>query len=55
MNLLGGGLFSRFTARVVGAGGRPGLRMAVVPFMTRSILATIDHIPATRETDHEAQ
>ena len=37
--LLGGGLFSRLTARVVGTGIRMGLRMAVIPFITQSIVA----------------
>jgi hypothetical protein len=36
--LLGGGLFSRFTARLAGAGMRVGLRLAVVPVVTQSIL-----------------
>jgi hypothetical protein len=37
--VLGGGLFSRITARIVGNGLRIGLRMAVVPFVTQSLLA----------------
>jgi hypothetical protein len=48
--LLGGGLFSRFTARVVGAGVRLGLRMAVVPFITQSLVAAVDGL---RHSDHQ--
>jgi hypothetical protein len=36
--LLGGGLFSRFTARLMGAGLRVGLRLAVVPVVTQSLI-----------------
>ena len=35
--VLGGGLFSALTGRVVATGGRLGLRLAVVPFMSQSI------------------
>jgi hypothetical protein len=49
--LLGGGLFSPFTARVVAVGMRAGLRMAVVPLLTQGILAAINDIPTTKETD----
>ena len=37
--VLGGGLFSRITARLVGAGARVGLRMAVVPLMAQGLIA----------------
>lgn len=36
--LLGGGLFSRLTFRILGAGVRIGLRMGLVPLMTQSIV-----------------
>jgi hypothetical protein len=36
--VLGGGLFSRVTARIVSAGLRVGLRMAVVPLMARTLV-----------------
>ncbi len=35
--VLGGGLFSALTGRVVATGVRLGLRLAVVPFMSQSI------------------
>jgi hypothetical protein len=37
--VLGGGLFSRLTARIVGTGIRIGLRTALLPFVTESLLA----------------
>ena len=37
--VLGGGLFSRLTARIVGTGIRVGFRMVLVPFVTQSIVA----------------
>ena len=37
--VLGGGLFSRLTARIVGAGIRIGLRTALLPFVTESLVA----------------
>jgi hypothetical protein len=46
--VLGGGLFSRLTARVVGAGLRIGLRMAAVPLMTQGLVALGDGLRAQR-------
>jgi len=37
--VLGGGLFSRLTARIVGTGIRIGLRTAVLPFVAEGLLA----------------
>ena len=36
--LVGGGLFSRLTARLVGLGVRVGMRMAVVPVVTQGLV-----------------
>ena len=36
--VLGGGLFSRLTARIVGTGIRIGLRTALLPFVTEGLL-----------------
>ncbi len=36
--LVGGGLISRFTARIVGAGLRIGLRVAALPFVSQRIV-----------------
>ncbi len=36
--VLGGGLFSRLTARIVGTAIRIGLRTAVLPFVTEGLL-----------------
>jgi hypothetical protein len=36
--LLGGGLFSRLTARLVGTGIRIGLRTALLPFVTEGLV-----------------
>ncbi len=36
--VLGGGLFSRLTARILGTGIRIGLRTAVLPFVTEGLL-----------------
>ena len=36
--VLGGGLFSPLTARIVGLGIRMGLRLAAVPFLQREVL-----------------
>jgi hypothetical protein len=36
--VLGGGLFSRLTARIVGTAIRIGLRTALLPFVTESLL-----------------
>jgi hypothetical protein len=40
--VLGGGLFSRLTARIVGAGLRIGFRVAAVPLMTQGLVALSD-------------
>ena len=37
--VLGGGLSSRLTARIVGAGIRIGLRTALLPFVAESLIA----------------
>jgi hypothetical protein len=37
--VLGGGLFSRLTARILGAGVRIGLRTALLPFVAESLVA----------------
>jgi hypothetical protein len=37
--LLGGGLFSKLTARLLGTGLRIGLRVAFIPFVTQSLAA----------------
>ncbi len=36
--LLGGGLFSRLTARILGTGIRIGLRTALLPFVTEGLV-----------------
>lgn len=46
--VLGGGLFSRLTARVLGAGARMGLRMAVVPLMAQGLVALGETLLAPR-------
>jgi hypothetical protein len=46
--VLGGGLASRLTARIVGAGIRVGLRMVLLPFVTESIAAL-----AQGQTNHK--
>jgi len=47
--VLGGGLFSRLTARIVGTGIRIGLRTALLPFVTESLLALGQKHPTQRE------
>jgi hypothetical protein len=37
--VLGGGLFSRLTARILGTGIRIGLRTALLPFVTDGLVA----------------
>jgi len=44
--VLGGGLFSRLTARIVGTGIRFGLRTALLPFVTEGLLVL------GQKTDH---
>ena len=46
--VLGGGLFSRLTARIVGTGVRIGLRMAAVPLMAQGLVALGDGLLAPR-------
>jgi hypothetical protein len=46
--VLGGGLFSRVTARIVGTGLRVGLRMAVMPLVTQSLVALGDGLLTPR-------
>jgi hypothetical protein len=56
--VLGGGLFSPLTARIVGAAVRIGLRLAFVPLVTQSIVSlgeTVLDIPLPRRPDHEAR
>jgi hypothetical protein len=48
--VLGGGLFSRLTARVVGTGIRIGLRTALLPFVTESLVA-LGQKPTTQRED----
>ena len=57
--VLGGGLFSRLTARIVGTGVRIGLRMAVVPLMAQGLVALGDDLlaprpPAVEVGDHSS-
>ena len=47
--VLGGGLFSRLTARIVGAGLRIGLRTALLPFVTESLVALVPKQSTQRE------
>jgi len=46
--VLGGGLFSRLTARIVGTALRIGLRTAVLPFVTEGLLL----LSQKRSTQH---
>ena len=48
--VLGGGLFSRLTARIVGAGIRIGLRTALLPFVTESLVALGQKQTTQKET-----
>jgi hypothetical protein len=48
--VLGGGLFSRLTARIVGTGIRIGLRTALLPFVTESLIALGQKQTNRRET-----
>jgi hypothetical protein len=57
--LLGGGLFSRLTFRIVSAGARIGLRMAVVPLMAQGLVALEEGLlsprpPAVEVGDHSS-
>jgi hypothetical protein len=54
--VLGGGLFSRLTARIVGTGIRIGLRTAVLPFVTEGLLVLGQKHTTQRENvNHENQ
>ena len=46
--VLGGGLFSRVTARIVGTGLKLGLRMAVVPLVTQGLITLGDGLRPPR-------
>jgi hypothetical protein len=46
--VLGGGLFSRVTARIVGTGLKLGLRMAVVPLVTQGLITLGDGLLTPR-------
>ncbi|HEX3901795.1 MAG TPA: hypothetical protein VH853_03030 [Polyangia bacterium] len=48
--LLGGGLFSRLTARILGAGIRIGLRTALLPVVTEGLLALGQKQTTQKET-----
>jgi hypothetical protein len=48
--LLGGGLFSRLTARIVGTAIRIGLRTALLPFVTEGLLVLGQKPTTQRET-----
>jgi hypothetical protein len=48
--VLGGGLFSRLTARIVGTGIRIGLRTALLPFVTEALLVLGQKPTTQRET-----
>ena len=57
--VLGGGLFSRVTARLLGVGARIGLRMAVVPLMAQGLAALTEGLrpppaPATEVGNHSS-
>ena len=48
--VMGGGLFSRLTARIVGTAIRIGLRTALLPFVTEGLLVLGQKHPTQRET-----
>jgi hypothetical protein len=53
--VLGGGLFSRVTVRIVATGLRVGLRMAVVPLMARTLVTLEEELigpPAGNDDAH---
>jgi hypothetical protein len=53
--VLGGGLFTRMTARIVGAGLRIGL-MAALPLLKNELLAATNHaVAATTVTNNEGE
>jgi hypothetical protein len=51
--LLGGGLFSKLTARLVGTGLRIGLRLAFIPFVTQSLAAWGEDLLRSRPSGPE--
>jgi hypothetical protein len=53
--VLGGGLYSRLAARLVGAGVRLGLRMAVAPLMAQGLIALGESLSAPRASSTEAR
>jgi hypothetical protein len=54
--VLGGGLFSRLTARLLGTGIRIGLRTAILPFVTEGLVALGQrHTKSDGDVKHEAQ
>jgi hypothetical protein len=52
--VLGGGLFSRLTARIVGTAIRIGLRTAVLPFVAESLLVLGQKHTTQHTTQKEA-
>ena len=48
--VLGGGLFSRLTARILGTGIRTGLRVALLPFLTEGLAVLGQQHTTQRET-----
>lgn len=65
--LLGGGLFSALTARLVGTGLRLGFRLALIPFVTQSLVSMgenlvrgtpgghSDDTPVAQDTDRDSK
>jgi hypothetical protein len=54
--VLGGGLFSRLTARILGTGVRIGLRTALLPFVTEGLVVLGQrHTKAEGDVNDEAQ
>lgn len=55
--VLGGGIFSPLTARIVGLGLRLGLRLAAVPFIQRELLGAVEVARESRtgSLSHPAQ
>jgi hypothetical protein len=51
--VLGGGLFSPLTGRVVGLGMRIGLRLAVLPLLKRELTELADAFQEGQEGGHE--
>jgi hypothetical protein len=49
--VLGGGLLSRLTARILGTGIRLGLRAALLPFVTEGLAALGQRHTTERETE----